>query len=165
MAKKLILGLILALLAQICPTPTPHPQFYLFILPLLDVRHCCKLSLCAISRKTNKPNMRKWQKPIFRPNFGPFGLKSGHHFFFFKNLALSVTRYHGQLSSCTISEKTNDPILRIVSERWTDRQTVTDRRTRVISKDAVWLTSKSIKSASDFTKHCVHSVVTLFLIK
>ena len=84
MAKKLILGLILALLAQICPTPTPHPQFYLFILPLLDVRHCCKLSLCAISGKTNKPNMRKWQKPIFRPNFGPFGLKSGHHFFSLK---------------------------------------------------------------------------------
>ena len=28
--------------------------------------------------------------------------------FFFKNLASSVTRYHGQLSSCTISEKTND---------------------------------------------------------
>ena len=32
--------------------------------------------------------------------------------FFFKNLASSVTKYHGQLSSCTISEKTNDPILR-----------------------------------------------------
>ena len=29
-----------------------------------------------------------------------------------KNLAWSVTRYHGQLSSCTISEKNNDPILR-----------------------------------------------------
>ena len=25
--------------------------------------------------------------------------------FFFKNVASSVTRYHGQLSSCTISEK------------------------------------------------------------
>ena len=31
---------------------------------------------------------------------------------FFKNLALSVTRYHVQLSSCTTSEKTDDPILR-----------------------------------------------------
>ena len=30
----------------------------------------------------------------------------------FKNLALSVTRYYGQLSLCTISEKTKDPILR-----------------------------------------------------
>ena len=32
--------------------------------------------------------------------------------FFFKNLALSVTTYHGQLSSCTISEKMNDSPLR-----------------------------------------------------
>ena len=33
-----------------------------------------------------------------------------------QKLALSVTRYYGQLLSCTISEKTNDPILRKVSE-------------------------------------------------
>ena len=45
--------------------------------------------------------------------------------FFFQ--ALSVTRYHGQLSSCTISEKTNDPILRKLSDGWTDRPT--DRQT------------------------------------
>ena len=51
------------------------------------------------------------KKPSFRSNFGPFGPNSGRQIFF-KNLALSVTRYHGQLSSCTISEKTNDPILR-----------------------------------------------------
>ena len=36
-------------------------------------------------------------------------------FFFFKNLASSVTRYYGQPSSCTI-EKTNDPILRKLSD-------------------------------------------------
>ena len=30
--------------------------------------------------------------------------------FFFKNLTFSVTRYHGQLSPCTTSEKTNDPV-------------------------------------------------------
>ena len=42
---------------------------------------------------------------------------------FFKNLAPSVTRYHGQLSSCTISEKTNDPLLRKLSDGRTDRQT------------------------------------------
>ena len=35
---------------------------------------------------------------------------------FFKNLAPSVTRYHVQLSSCTTSEKTNDPILRKLRE-------------------------------------------------
>ena len=30
---------------------------------------------------------------------------------FFLNLASSVTKYHGQLSPCTILEKSNDPIL------------------------------------------------------
>ena len=66
-----------------------------------------------------------------KPSFGP----SGRHFFFFcfKNLAPSVTRYHGQLSPCT--EKTYDPILRKLSDGRTDG------RTKVISQDAVGLTS------------------------
>ena len=50
---------------------------------------------------------------------------------FIKNVAASVTGSHGQLSSYTISEKTNDPILRKPSDRWTDGRM--DRRTRVIS--------------------------------
>ena len=37
-------------------------------------------------------------------------------------MALSVTRYYGQLSSCTIPEKTNDPILRKLSDGWIDGQ-------------------------------------------
>ena len=41
---------------------------------------------------------------------------------FFKHLASPVTRYHGQLSSSTISEKTNDPILRKL-KRQKDGQT------------------------------------------
>ena len=51
-------------------------------------------------------------------------------FFFFQNLAPSVTRCHGQLS-CTISEKTNDPIFRKLSDGRTDGQTEgqTDRLT------------------------------------
>ena len=36
--------------------------FFLKILPPLDVTNCCKLSLYAISRKTNEPNLRKGQK-------------------------------------------------------------------------------------------------------
>ena len=43
--------------------------------------------------------------------------------FFLENLALSVIRYHGQLSSCTISETTNDPILRRLNDGWTDGRT------------------------------------------
>ena len=42
---------------------------------------------------------------VYLPKFGPPR-------FFVKNLAPSVTGYHGQLPSCTITEKTNDPILR-----------------------------------------------------
>ena len=50
------------------------------------------------------------KKPHFVSDLGPLDSKSDHHFssfffFFFRNLAFSVTRYHGQLSSCTISEK------------------------------------------------------------
>ena len=48
------------------------------------------------------------KKPCFGQDCGPFGPNLGHHFFF-SNLASSVTRYHGQPSSCTILEKTNDP--------------------------------------------------------
>ena len=65
------------------------------------------------------------KKPNFRLDFGPFGP------FYFKNLALSVTRYHGQLSSCKISEKINDPVLRLTYWNETDRLTYrqTDRQT------------------------------------
>ena len=54
MAKKLILDPILA---QIW-----GPQIFLWVLLLLGVRHCCKISLHAIPRKTNEPKLRKWQK-------------------------------------------------------------------------------------------------------
>ena len=57
--KKLVLDPILAPLAQIWT-----PKFFSWILPLLDARHFCKLSLHAISRKTNEPNLRKWQNLV-----------------------------------------------------------------------------------------------------
>ena len=47
------------------------------------------------------------KKTHFGPDLGPFGPNSDHQFFF-ENLATSITRYHGQLSSCKISEKAND---------------------------------------------------------
>ena len=89
-------------------------------LTMLNIfKHCCKLSLHAISRKANEPNLRKTQKPSFGTNFDTFDPNSNCHFFFFfpfKNLALSVTRHLVQLLSGTISEKTNDPILRKPSD-------------------------------------------------
>ena len=54
---------------------------------------------------------------------GQLGPNSGRFFFFkffFQKLALSVNRYRGQLSSCTISEKTDDPILIKFSDGQTD---------------------------------------------
>ena len=100
--------------------PKFGPQKILSLtLPLLDVRNCCKLSLYAISWKTWEND----KKPSFGPDFGLFGSNLGHQFFSYKNLASSVARYHGQLLSCTISEKTNDPILRKLSDGWMARRT------------------------------------------
>ena len=44
------------------------------------------------------------------------GLIQGHQSIFSLSLALPVTRY-GQLSSCKIPQKINDPILRNFSDR------------------------------------------------
>ena len=67
------------------------------------------------------------EKPHFVLDLGPLDPNLGHHFFFFKNQASSVSRYHGQLLLCTISEKTNDSIFRKFSDGRTDGQT--DRQT------------------------------------
>ena len=65
-----------------------------------------------------------------KPHFGTYlgWLGTSWKIFFFKNLPSSVARYHGQLSSSTTSEKTNNPVL---SDGQMDRQM--DRQTRVIS--------------------------------
>ena len=63
-------------------------------------------------------------------------------FFFFKNLALSKTRYHGQPSSCAISKKTNDSILRKFSNGQMDGQSQMNRQL----------------DQSDFIGHCLTNV-------
>ena len=61
------------------------------------------------------------KKLHFGHDLGLLGPNSGSKFFFFfKTLASSVTIYPGQLSSCTISEKTIDPSLRKLSDGQTD---------------------------------------------
>ena len=109
--KKLVLGSILAPLVEIW-----DPTFFRWNLLLLDVPHCCKLSLYTISSKTNEASLRKWQKNVVSGSFGP---NSGTGFFF-KNLVWSVTGYRGQLSSCILSKKNNDPILKKLSDGQTD---------------------------------------------
>ena len=85
--------------------------FLSWVLPLLDVRHCCKLSSYVISIENYDPNSRKWRKTSFWAWFRSVGVKFGPPFFF-----------HGQLSSSTISEKTNDKILRKFSDGLTDER-------------------------------------------
>ena len=60
MAKYPVSRPILASLAKY------GPQSFLSISPLLDVIHCCKLSLYAISRKTNDPNLKiqSWENLV-----------------------------------------------------------------------------------------------------
>ena len=112
MAKKLILGLILIYLS--------------WILPLIDVRYCCKLSFQGkLMIQTWEIDKKTSVWACFRPVEPKFRLKN--KWFFFRNLASSVTRYHGMLSSYTRLEKTNNPFLRKLSDgpdRRTDGQTV-----------------------------------------
>ena len=70
-------------------------------------------------------------KPHFGPNLSPLVPNLGHQIFLFQNLALSVTRYQCDLSICTISDKTNNQILRKFSEEQMDKQM--DHQTKVIS--------------------------------
>ena len=60
MAKYPVSRPILASLAKY------GPQSFLSISPLLDAIHCCKLSLYAISRKTNDPNLKiqSWENLV-----------------------------------------------------------------------------------------------------
>ena len=107
--KNLFWGHILAHLAHIW-----FPNLFSWGLLLLDIRHRHKLSFHAITWKTYDPTTIKLPKSLFWVWFRPVGPKFGPPNFF-KNLASPVTRYHGQhgqLSSCSLSEKTNNPILR-----------------------------------------------------
>ena len=83
-----------------------HQNF--FIIPV--VRNCFKLSSYAISRKTNEPNLRKWQKPWFQAQFWPVWPKFGSEFFSWILLLLDV-RHCRKLSLYAISRKAYDPSL------------------------------------------------------
>ena len=99
MAKSLILDQILANLTQI------WAQKFIFMYFTFTSRHCCKLSLYTISRETNEPNLRKWQKnqfwaQIWAPKF------------FLWILLLLHVRHCCKLSLSAISRKTKEPNLR-----------------------------------------------------
>ena len=58
-------------------------NFFSWILLLLHVRHCCKLSFYAISRKPNEPNLTKQQKTKISERFWNIWYKFGLRTFFF----------------------------------------------------------------------------------
>ena len=109
------------------------PNFFLWIFLLIDIRHCCKLSFYAISRKTNDSN--------FRPYFGTF--------FFFDNLTLSVTRYHGMVSYHHVQHQK-----KIMIQFWENlvMDGRTDRRTDELTD---WLMDESdfIGCCSTYVEH------------
>ena len=67
------------------------------------------LTSCTISEKNNERILRKSKKKSI---FGPFLPKFGQTRIFPKNLLRSVFSVYSPLTSCTISEKTNERILR-----------------------------------------------------
>ena len=90
-------------------------------------------------RKLTNQTQENGKKPHFGPDLGPL-IPTLACQFPFTDLSLSVNKYHGQLSSCSISEKTNDPILRKRSDGRMDVET--DRE----------------KEERDFIGHCPTSV-------
>ena len=74
------------------------PQF--FFMDLLDVRHYCKLSLYAISRKANEAKLRKWPKPSFQVRFWPKFVLSSQKKIFVWHFA--STRCHALLQATII---------------------------------------------------------------
>ena len=81
--------------------PISGPWFLSWVLPLLIVKRCFKLSFYAISRKTNEPNLKKNDK---KPNFEPP--------IYLQVLPLLVVRHCSKLSSYAISRKIDKPNLR-----------------------------------------------------
>ena len=114
MAKNLISDPILTRLVQIWAS-----KIFSWVLSLLYIRGCRKLPSYTISRKIDDSNSIKWRKISFWAWIRPVGLKFELPGFFLKTMAASVTRYYHQLSLCTISKRTNDPIL----SKFNDRQT------------------------------------------
>ena len=109
---------MLCLIWHVWPKFGPQ-KLFLWVLTLLDARDSCRLSLYAIARKTNDPNSRTWWKTSFWAWFRPAGPKFRLLFFSPKiwlcqSLDIVANYHHVQI------RKTNDPILRKLSDWLTD---------------------------------------------
>ena len=76
--KNLISGSILAHLAQIC---FPPPESFARVLPLLDFKHCCKLSLLFDFKEKISKLKKMIKKPQFSTDLDLLGPNLGHQFF------------------------------------------------------------------------------------
>ena len=93
--KELILAKIFASFTS--PSIYTLQKILSWVLPLLDVRNCCKLSLYAISRKTNEPNLRKWQKNLV---LAPSLQIWTQHFFFFADFTCTTGCFKKKAAPC-----------------------------------------------------------------
>ena len=82
--------------------PNLGHQFFLQVIHLLVIRHCCKLSNNAIIKENYWAKLEKIKKKTnFGPNFGLFGQIWAHKFFL-EVLPLLVVRHCSNLSSNSI---------------------------------------------------------------
>ena len=96
-------------------------KYFSWFLPLIHVRHCCKLSLYTISRKQPWENGKE---PSFGPNFDLLGQSLGHQNFvskiwFCKSLDIMVSYDHVQYQEKLITQSWEN----LVTDGWMDRRT------------------------------------------
>ena len=108
-SKKLILDLILAHFGK----NLVLKKRFSWVLPLIDVIHCCNVSLYAISKKTNEQNLRKWQKKLVSsPILVPLARIWSPKILIVSTLILLDVIHCCKLSLYAISRKNNEPNLR-----------------------------------------------------
>ena len=106
-----------SLVVESCPTPrwiaflmlyrlvyNIRSHFNELILKYLPVvRHCCKLSLYAISRKTNEPNLRMTKDIDLDPNLGPQFFFHGLYLYYMLDIVASYQcmQFQGKLTNHT----------------------------------------------------------------
>ena len=117
------------------------------VLSLLHIINCCKLSLYAISNLQKRDN---W------PQFGP-------PIFFFKNMVLSVARYHGQLSLDIMAHHVQDQ-KELMIQSW---ENLTDRRRdgQADESDFKGRCSNKVERPKTITVSCNNIVFDLFICK
>ena len=123
------------------------------MLDIVTGYHCMQFQ-----RKYMIQTQENSKKPHFGPDLGQLGPNSDCQNLFSKNLTLSVTRYHGQLSSYKISEKTTDQLLGKFSDGKKDRL-IDGKKDRLIDGGETWMDGQTGRQTdgqadgSDFTGH------------